>query len=75
MIFGRKLAPRCALKIASELRKEVAKRDSLKSRNFSIISHRESILPLYLAWIVAITMATIDITRLIINYWREEFIT
>lgn len=45
----------------------VAEKESLKNRDFSIISHKESISLLCLAWIVAIVVAITDVTTLVIN--------
>ncbi len=51
---------------------EVIEGESLKSRDFSIISRRESILFSCLAWIEATAVATADDTALVIDCWREE---
>lgn len=67
MVFGRKSALRCALGIASGLGDGVAKGDSLKSRDFLIISRRDNILPLCLAWIAAMVVATADVTAFVID--------
>ena len=67
MFFGRKSEVEYTLEKMLGLRKGVAERDSLKSRDFSIISRRESILALCLAWIVAMAVATTNITTFIMD--------
>lgn len=75
MVFGRELASRCALEVAPASGGEVVERDFLKSRDFSIISHRESISSLCLVWIAAIAVATADVTAFVIDCWRKESMT
>lgn len=65
--FGRESPPGRAFGVMSELGQRVAKRNSFRSREFSIISRRESILLLCLAWIEATVVATVDATALVID--------
>lgn len=48
MVFGRKLALGCTLRVASKLVGGVVERDSFKSRDILKISRGESISPLCL---------------------------
>lgn len=75
MVFGRELVPRCVFEIASELERRVVEEEFFKSRNFLIISCRESISLLYLAEIAATTVTTADVTAFVIDCWKEESIT
>ena len=58
--------------VASRSEGGVEEGDSLKKRDFSIISRRESISVSCLAWIEATAVATADATALVIDCWREE---
>ena len=70
--FGRGLPPGKAFGVASGLGGGVAEGDSLKSRDFSIISQRGSILLSCLAWIEATAVVTSDGTALVIDCWRKK---
>lgn len=70
--FGRESPPGSVFGVVSGLGGGVAEEDSLKSRDFSIISRRESISLSCLVWIKATVVATADATALVIDYWREE---
>lgn len=72
MDFGRELAPGCVLGVALGSEGGVAEGDSLKSRDFSLISCRESILRLCLAWISATAVVTTDVITLVIDCWKEK---
>lgn len=74
MDFGRGSAPGCTLGAASGLGGGVAERKSFKSRNFLIISCRENILLLCLAWIEVTVIAIADVIALAIDCWRKESI-
>lgn len=73
-VFGRESPAGSDFGIASGSGGRVVEEDSFKKRNFSIISQKENILFLCLAWIEATAVATADDTALIIDCWREEFI-
>lgn len=66
-VFGRESLSKRAFGIASELGERVAKKNSLKNKDFLIISQRESISILCLAWIEATAAATANVTTLVIN--------
>lgn len=74
MFFDRKLEVGYTLGETSRLGKGVKKGDSLKSRDFSIMSRRESISASCLAWIAATAVAIADLTAPVIDCWREESI-
>ena len=74
MVFSRKSPPGCAFRLVSWSGKEVAERNSLMSRDFSIISRRKSISLSCLAWIAATAETIADIIALVIDCWREESI-
>lgn len=69
------LSPERAFRIASGSGDGVLEEDSFKSKNFSIISRRESISSLCLAWIAVTAVATADDTTLVIDGWREASMT
>lgn len=69
------MAPECVLDVASESGRGVAEGESVKSRDFLIISYRRNILLLYLAWIAVITIVSADVTTLVIDCWREKSMT
>lgn len=72
MFFGGESAVGSDLGETSRSGGGLAEEDSLKRRDFSIISRRESISFLYLAWIAAIAMATAEVTTLVMNYLKAE---
>lgn len=75
MVLGKESAPKCVLGIVSWLGGGVVEDDSLKSREFLIISRKKSISPLCLACIAATAVAIVDVTAFVIDCWKEEFMT
>lgn len=73
MVFGRKLVPRCALRIATRLEGKIAEKDSFKSKEFLIISRKTSIFSLCFACIVSIAAITANVTALAIDCLIAEF--
>lgn len=73
--FQWKSPPESAFGIASESRGRVAEKDSFRSRNFSIISYKNSFSFLCLAWIPAIAVATADVIALVIDCWKKNSMT
>ena len=67
MVFSRESAPRCVLGVASGSGGGVTEKDSLKSKDFSIISRRESISFSFLVWIAETAVSTADVTTLVID--------
>ena len=67
MVFGRELAPRCALGIASRLGGGIAEGDSIKSRDFLIISHMASISFSCFACILSTATVTADVIAFTID--------
>lgn len=67
MVFGRESPPRSDFGVALGLRGEVIEEDSLKSKDFLIISYRDIISFSCLAWIATTAMATTNVTALVID--------
>ena len=70
--FGRESPAGSDFGVASGSGKGVADWESLKRRDFSIISQRESILLSCLPWIEVMAVATADDTALVIDCGRKE---
>ena len=68
MVFGRESAPGCALGVVSESRGGIAEGDSLKSRDFSIISRRANISSSCFTCIASTAAVIADVTTLAIDY-------
>lgn len=72
MVFSRELASGYALGVVTGLEDGIAEGDSLKNKDFSIISHRANISSSCFACIASNDAATADVTMLAIDCSTER---